>query len=200
VRCVNAQRTHCYALRGETIRDLYRHWISNSGHCDHLMGPFLARRNTYAPSPFLAGQGPGPSDINGGVHPEKFWDYPPEGAAVILARCGRAEWERLRSAGLHGGYAWEADGSAAGLAAIVRGRFAPDERGRRLRHWLATVEMEAWATGAALPAFWLPDLTDDEAEGFRQDVGGRLIAFESADPVAVREFVRRARNPRWVWD
>ena len=42
-RCTDCERTHCYAIRGEFLRKLYRRWISGGDydgevHCDWIMG------------------------------------------------------------------------------------------------------------------------------------------------------------------
>ena len=73
LRCTDAVRTHAYALRGTVIRDLYRMWTSSQGHCDNLMGPFLAHYNTYSPVPFIFSQAAGHSDITMQVHRERAW-------------------------------------------------------------------------------------------------------------------------------
>lgn len=38
VRCMNAQRTHAYAVRGQWMKDLHAAWAQYVGHCDHRMG------------------------------------------------------------------------------------------------------------------------------------------------------------------
>ena len=82
VRCVNTQRTHCYAVRGQLMRDLYAKWCASSGHCDHVMGPFLGGYKVYAPEIFLCAQDANKSDISGRLLPRKFWN--PTGEAPIV--------------------------------------------------------------------------------------------------------------------
>ncbi len=52
VKCLNCQRTHAYAVRGNFIRHLYQKWVSSSGHCDHVMGPMQAHFNVFRQTPF----------------------------------------------------------------------------------------------------------------------------------------------------
>lgn len=78
VRCVCCQRTHAYAARGPYLRELYKHWVSTGGHCDHRMSELQRRWAVYAPAPeFLIGQAAGPSDVDGksGERPARFWSY-----------------------------------------------------------------------------------------------------------------------------
>lgn len=76
LRCVNCQRMHAYAVRGPFMEELYRELSAASGHCDHAMGPFAAKWNTYAPTRFIVGQDGGPSDISGRVRVMEWWDEP----------------------------------------------------------------------------------------------------------------------------
>ena len=74
VKCHNCQRTHAYAVKGQFMQDMYDVWAGmNSGHIDHIMGPFAAQYNTYAPDPFLCGQNEGKSDINCRNEGVRFW-------------------------------------------------------------------------------------------------------------------------------
>ncbi len=110
VRCVNCQRTHAYAARGRYLRDLYQKWCSSQGHCDHIMGPFAARYQVYAPDPFVFGQERSKSDISGSLNPRKFWTPPSADQPVVLLDAprngGRTSPPRiphgLRSRPLHG--------------------------------------------------------------------------------------------------
>lgn len=78
LRCANAQRMHAYAVRGPMIAALYRELCNRDGHSDHIMGPFAARWNTYAPVKWLVGQGPGKSDISGADNDLRLWNEPLE--------------------------------------------------------------------------------------------------------------------------
>lgn len=78
-------RTHCMALRRETIPDFLKHVLdlkdhmeaSFPKHIDHRLEDAHEGRywNTYTPSWWLVGQGENMSDINGRWHPDKWWDY-----------------------------------------------------------------------------------------------------------------------------
>lgn len=86
LRCLNCQRTHAYALRGEMIELVYRLYQGmTTGHIDHRLGPFCANYKTYAPDPFLFGQAGGKSDINGRHEGLRFWSN------VALPRGQRVE-------------------------------------------------------------------------------------------------------------
>lgn len=79
----HVERTHAYALRGDAIRDLYQHWVSTAGHCDHRMGDWQEGqqgrenihrcRRVYAPWPWLAYQRGGKSDIKNAVKRREVW-------------------------------------------------------------------------------------------------------------------------------
>jgi hypothetical protein len=73
VRCINAQRTHAYAVRGKWLRDLHAAWEQYIGHCDHRMGAMEKQYFIYAPAPWLAGQDSGRSDITGHQDVQRWW-------------------------------------------------------------------------------------------------------------------------------
>lgn len=73
VRCIECTRFHAYGLRGPIIRQLYRHLISNTGHCDNISAAFLGNFKTYAPSPFLFEQSSGFSDVTLSEHQKRSW-------------------------------------------------------------------------------------------------------------------------------
>jgi hypothetical protein len=111
------QRTHCYALRGaEVMKALYRTWASAAVHCDWVMGPCMAKFNTYAPDPFLVGQADGKSDISGALNPAKFWRPPNGTEPVVVLRAPREVMEALRKKGFH----W----ASPGLMDTLEGRCA----------------------------------------------------------------------------
>lgn len=76
VQCLNTQRTHAYAVRGQMLRDLYALWSSGRSvtHADHILGTFQQNYIVYAPDPFLFGQAEGKSDISGQHQPSRSWD------------------------------------------------------------------------------------------------------------------------------
>lgn len=150
VRCVNTQRTHCYAVRGKLIKELYRHWMTVTHHCDWAMGPFCAKWNTYAPDPFIVGQSEGRSDINGRNNPAKFWTPPKKDAPVIWFRdASREVIDQLRTCrgevgnGFHFGYSQNSQGQDVGLDDVFkRDERNPRERERLLRQWIDMIQWE----------------------------------------------------------
>jgi|TARA_R110002167_G_scaffold102250_2_gene265420 hypothetical protein len=80
-------RTHCFALKRDTIPDFLNH-VTDYGdhiesgypkHIDHRLEDAHKSRRwvTYTPSWWLVGQGENNSMVNGRQHPDKWWDYNP---------------------------------------------------------------------------------------------------------------------------
>ena len=66
VRCVAANRSHAYAVRGPFMRFLLNSWRSTTNdHCDIVMSSLMRRFKLYAPDPILIGQDAGRSDVTG---------------------------------------------------------------------------------------------------------------------------------------
>lgn len=64
VRCMAANRTHAFALRGRMMPILLKYWHHyNTEHCDIVLASLMRHFNVYAPDPFLIGQDEGFSDI-----------------------------------------------------------------------------------------------------------------------------------------
>lgn len=64
VRCMAANRTHAFAIRGRMMPALLRCWHHyKTDHCDIILASLMRHFIVYAPDPFLIGQGPGYSDI-----------------------------------------------------------------------------------------------------------------------------------------
>lgn len=79
VRPYNVNRTHAFALRGTTMRKVYKHlcdrdW-NNGHHIDHHLGRLHQRREDpiYCPSQWLVGQAEGRSNISGREATDRFW-------------------------------------------------------------------------------------------------------------------------------
>ncbi len=78
----NVNRTHAYALRGATMKAVYRHLTSNhwddGHHIDHHLGRFHERHDRrfpiYCPRHWLVGQAAGESNITRRNFPERTWD------------------------------------------------------------------------------------------------------------------------------
>jgi len=88
-RPYNVNRTHAFALRGATMRDVYVHlhesrkW-ANRHHIDHHLGRLLmeGRHPVYCPKEWLVGQSENRSNIAGRDFPERFW--PPAKKEKVL--------------------------------------------------------------------------------------------------------------------
>lgn len=76
VRCMNTQRTHCYAMREPYLSKLYQQLISTRGHCDHRMCEIQDQFKVYAPRDFLVGQASGPSLIMERHEQTRYWVEP----------------------------------------------------------------------------------------------------------------------------
>lgn len=75
-RPFNVNRTHAYALRGETMRRVYQHLCAKdwarAHHVDHHLGKYHGKNvGVYCPREWLLGQREGKSDIS-----SKAWDQP----------------------------------------------------------------------------------------------------------------------------
>lgn len=178
VQVIDCQRTHCYALRGNALRELYRKWSASFGHCDHVMGPWQAGFKVYAPDPYLAGQADGRSDISGANNPTKYWDSPKYGAPVFWMKCSRKTVEALRNRGLHGGRTRNADGVDVGIEAIIRETSQPKQI-HALSEWLTMIEWEGRSQTPECFAMIYGELPMDVV---REAVGERLILVHSEDP------------------
>jgi hypothetical protein len=153
-QCVDCQRTHAYAIRGQFLRDLYTAWTSpDSRHCDWIMGPLQASRKVYAPDPFVFGQEASRSDINGRVNPRKSWDRPDPMAPVILLHAPRRVVEELREHGLHIGYDRDTStGIDNGLIKV----FDSENVHAKLRKWIQDIQWECAADEGLVCTVWHP--------------------------------------------
>jgi hypothetical protein len=154
------QRTHCYALRGaQAMKALYRTWANAAVHCDWVMGPCMAKFNTYAPDPFLVGQSGGQSDISGRLNPAKFWRPPNGNEPVLVLHAPREVMEAIREKGFHGGYTLD---PATGIDVGLRDLFADEtlsatERSHRLESWIRMIQWEVTSmAGPAICTVWHP--------------------------------------------
>ena len=205
VQCVNCQRTHAYAIRGQFLRDLYQQWMSAvTGHCDHVMGPMQRRYKVYAPDPFLCGQDQGKSDIRGEVQPRRYWSKLGECAhgqlPVILLHAPSSILPDLRTCGFHTGYVRDGQSDIdSGLSELFG--HAPTTWATRLDSWLRMIWGEVAAGDGQVAVVWHPQAT---AELIMNAVGQSCIEVtaqtvqEALDqlPPAVRDRLRRNTAPR----
>jgi hypothetical protein len=155
------RRTHCYALRGGAVmKALYQTWANSAVHCDWVMGPCVAKFNTYAPDPFLVGQSNGQSDISGRRNPTKFWRPPDGNEPVVVLHAPREVMEALREKGFHGGYTRDpATGIDVGLRDIFADQSLSEvERNKRLKKWITRIQWEIVSMAeTAICTVWHPN-------------------------------------------
>ncbi len=150
LRVAGVERTHCYAVRGRALRELYRAWCGATRHCDHVMGPLQRNWNCYAPDPFLAGQARGKSDISGADNPLKFWQPPLGTEPVLVLDCDCPTVDALRSLGVHTGHCRDATGVDKGLVGPLTDP--------KLTRWLWDLQWEVVSEGGLTLGLWRPDL------------------------------------------
>lgn len=191
MRVTNCQRTHCFAVRGQFMHELYAKWCGSYGHCDHVMGPFQSRYRVYAPDPFLAGQDEGHSDINGRSNPAKFWNAPMHDAPIFWVKCSEATMKELWRAALHLGRLRTPRGIDIGLDAIITDERAGFiHKSEMISEWISMIEWEGRSmTPETFCCLWHPDL---EGQMFEEIVGPRLVQIESEDVEEIREIVMTA--------
>jgi hypothetical protein len=72
VRCRFTVRTHCFAVRGQALRDVFNAFGSGTNHADRLLAGLMNRLRFYAASPFIVSQAAGRSDVDGTTWPSRF--------------------------------------------------------------------------------------------------------------------------------
>lgn len=176
LKCQNCQRTHAYACRGKYLRDLYALWHSYFGHCDHVMGPFQAKYNVYAPDPFLIAQGVNQSDISGRLEPRRLWSGSDIKAPMLLLECPKSVLRGLWTHGVHTGYNRDRETDMDnGLRAILYGKDSYINKVRKLRWWSDVVRGEASAFENGLCAVWSEKFTEEQIQVVRKAFGPDLV-------------------------
>lgn len=189
VRCVNCQRTHAYGLREKAIEKLYQRWHSwtpgTTGHCDHIMGPFMGAMKTYAPADddgtprMLVAQDDNVSDIAAGRQIRRvFWNPPkPDSRVVLIPPSSRPDPDVLRNTDpkVHMGY-WidPITGVDNGLRTIFGVPSTPLDWRGKFEKWMETLRWESASLGAKV-GVWLGPYHAEEAVKVVRDVCGGLL-------------------------
>jgi hypothetical protein len=170
-RCTDCERTHCYAIRGEFLRKLYRRWISGGdyngeAHCDWIMGrdpEMQCKHNVYAPERFLVGQERSRSDIRGNIQARKFWNPPQPNLPVILLRAPQGVVASLRQYGFHTGHNREPLTDINSDLSKLFTETADDSEARiqRLAAWIAEMQWEVASDPFLICTIWHPEATRD---------------------------------------
>lgn len=161
VQCVNCQRTHAYAIRGNFLKKLYSKWHSSHAkvHCDWIMGPLQVNYKVYAPDPFLIGQRTSQSDISGRINPTKFWIPPSGKECLVLLNCNKDLLTELIKKGIHIGYSRNEENIDIGVAEAFKNK-KPNIA--RLTEWVYDVMWEVKSNSNLLvAACWHPLVTLD---------------------------------------
>jgi len=168
LRCIDCERTHCYAIRGDFLKNLYRRWIRGGEfngeiHCDWIMGrdPQLQRKHkVYAPERFLVGQLCDKSDIHRGMQSKLFWNAPDQDQPVIFLRAPKAVVQKLRPYGLHTGYSIDPSGTDKKLLKIfAETQDDPDDRAQHLGKWIERIQWEVASDPHLICTVWHPEAT-----------------------------------------
>lgn len=168
-KCINAQRTHAYAVRGRAIKDLLRLWYRCNTHIDHWLGPWQASRKVYCPTPFIFGQSSGHSDISGADNPVKFWTEPDTSLPVVHITAPAPVVAKLRGYGLHTGHDRDpATDFDRGIVEVASSPYPVDT----LRRWLQVILWEVASEEGSVACVWHPDVS---AETVRRAHTGPVI-------------------------
>jgi hypothetical protein len=174
VRCRDTQRTHCYAVRGRALGELYAIWTNYPDHIDHAFRQWMPTRNVYSPDPILVGQDEGKSDITRSNNPKKLWQKPKDNPPLYLfLNTPREKIEELRKVGFHGGFSRDARGIDTGLDSIYRELNARN-RDTRMRKWVSDLDWESASTPLTATFIWHPGA---EETYLRSLFGDRLVVM-----------------------
>jgi hypothetical protein len=180
VRATNTQRTHCFALSSNFLRELYRFWSSPIDlHCDWALGPFAARFNTFAPERFIAGQRGGHSQITGNAKPPEWWNPPNPNAPVVFLRCPRDVLESSRDL-FHAGNRRNEHGICLGLADVFNPQKHPTDRDQiaALKGWISMIQWEVESrSDGSVCTIWHPGANP---EIVRPAAGKVLLEIDAA--------------------
>jgi hypothetical protein len=224
-RCTDCERTHCYAIRGEFLRKLYRRWISGGDydgevHCDWIMGrdpEMQCRHNVYAPERFLVGQERGRSDVDGNaLLARKFWNPPEPNLPVILLRAPQGLMTSLRQHGFHTGQHRDpfTDIDSKLLRLFADTRDDVDARIEGIANRIAALQWEVASDPFLICTIWHPEATRELVEQASRNPIVEISADTLDDalnqlpknlrracrPVLAKTFVIQLQAPKRIMD
>lgn len=172
----NVNRTHCFALRGNGLRKVYRHCSNlpfhTAEHIDHHLGRLheSGNINLYCPGRWLVGQGGVSSNISGKRESVNFFndaeayamDHPLyKKPACVVLRGPRDIAEALCENLCHKGYELDRAGYDRGLCEAWKYKDPAPE----IRKWFSMVRTEIVKTNQRrVPLLWHPRITDEMIE------------------------------------
>jgi tetratricopeptide (TPR) repeat protein len=128
---------------------------------------------------------------------DKLPKLPYLGDKVVLLRCPRAARERLRAAGLHGGYLINPnDGADHWLSAQLTMNHDRQKLGAMLGQWVEWIRNEAAMRGE-ICTVWLPTMPEAFAQAFRHAAGEDLVEIsgDSAEAIHAQLAARAVAPP-----
>jgi len=206
-RCTDCERTHCYAIRGEFLKRLYRRWVrggefNGEAHCDWIMGrdpEMQAKHKVYAPERFLVGQSRSKSDINGCIQPRKFWNPPAPDFPIVVLQTTQEVAAKLRQHGLHTGFRRDTttDMDTKLMEIFAETQDDPDDRAQRLGKWIVDIQWEVASDPYLICTVWHPEAT---REIVAEATPGPIyeVAGDSVEKVLLQlpEHLRRPSRPQ----
>lgn len=179
VKCINTQRTHCYAAQGRFIRDLYSTFCSFFSHCDHVLGPLLKGYKAFAPDPFFVAQGRNVSDITCRPEPARNWSGNDPVAKIFMIESPANVIRQARGYSLHTGYNRDKQTDIdLGIKGIYESRGSRVNRIRSMQNWIKMVRPEAAALDGGICGIWVPIWNTEFREVVMKAVGPELISVK----------------------
>jgi hypothetical protein len=221
-RCKSCERTHCYAIRGDFMRELYRRLVSagkfgHETHCDWIMArdpEMQLQHKVYAPAVFLAGQRRDYSRRQGDARLRRFWNRQAVQRPVVLVRGPLEIASALMNSGFYFGRDVEPQKAINRRLEAIIAQTARD-RNRQIEELTTLIKEMQWEAESSPHmrcALWHPDLTLEAlsaaSDGIVHEVAARSVAEALRQlPKAVRpsreglianEFVIHLKGPRAI--